>query len=325
MNQDLETKYHNYKKWLRERHLDHQTWVLNWDLRQNRFADFGTGDALFFTGIFLTALAIEKNAAEFIALLQALNRQKFAKGMYPRYPDLFNTSKDQYYPLILALVYGTLTFPDQPLIKETLREILEAVRENGYQLKNPDRTDTAHGDMSGFKPIFGLLEGRASLFYYLSLGLLPGISVAIYLADKSYYNNFMIGCQYLMYHLFVKNNIERWSLQRSIKGFAGINKNNPFFLMVHDLIFRSRKYQAQVEGILETFSESHLPNDLDPIAHSDVLWQRDPRDWANAKAELVHEYAGIDYMVLYQFYKKFYLTGEKLSFRGPQPVLAFQA
>ncbi|MGH7491627.1 MAG: hypothetical protein ACREOO_04460 [bacterium] len=321
MNRALETKYHNYKKWLRDRHLDNQTWVLNWDLRQNQVAEFGKGDALFFSGILLAALAIEKNEAEYIALLQALNRQKFAPGMYPRYPDKFNTSKDQYYPLILALVYGTLTFPEQPLVQETLRELVQAVKEKGYQLKNPDGTNTPHGDMSGFRPIFSLIEGRASLRYYLSLGILPGVSAAIYVADKSYYNNFMIGCQYLMYHLFVKNNFERWSLQRSVKGFAGINKNNPFFLMVRDLILRSREHQDQVEEILATFSEAHLPNDLDPIAHSDVLWQRDPRDWANANTDLVHEYAGIDYMILYQFYTKFYLTGEKLSFRGPMRTI----
>jgi hypothetical protein len=72
-----------------------------------------------------------------------------------------------------------------------------------------------------------------------------------------------------------------------------------------------------VEKILEIFSPEHLPNDLDEIAHSDVLWQRDPRNWEKDKAALVHEYAGIDYMVLYQFYERFYVRGEKLSFRGP--------
>lgn len=317
MSQDLEAKYHNYKRWLRERHLDDQTWVLNWDLQKNQFAEFGTGDSLFFTGILLTALAIEKNAEEFNALLQAVNRQKFAKGMYPRYTEKFSTSKDQYYPLILALVYATLTFPDNALAKDTLREIVEAVKENGYALKNPDGTETTYGDMRGFKPIFGLIEGKASLGYYLSLGVLPGYSAIIYVSEKSYYNNFLIGCQYLMYHLFVRNNFERWSLQRSIKRFAGINKNNPFFLMVSDLICRSKSHQAEVEKILEIFSAEHLPNDLDEIAHSDVLWQRDPRNWATAKPALVHEYAGIDYMVLYQFYGRFYVASEKLSFRGP--------
>jgi len=318
MNQAFETKYHNYKKWLRERHLQDGTWVLNWDLQQNQFAEFGKGDALFFTGILLTALAIERNEAEYVALLQAVNRHKFTPGMYPRYPGKFSTSKDQYYPLILALVYGTLLFPGQALARETLREIIDAVRANNHRLKNPDGTETRHGDMNGFKPVFNLIEGRASFNYYLSLGVLPGLSAAVNAAEKSYYNNFMIGCHYLLYHLFVKNNFERKALQWSSRRFAGVNKNNPFFLMVRDLICRNREHQAEVEKILAIFTDAHLPNDKDDIAHSDVLWQRDPRNWPNAKAELVHEYAGIDYMLLHQFYAKFYLGGEKLSYRGPR-------
>ena len=111
MSDELESKYRNYKTWLYERHLDSGTWVLNWDLKQGRLADFGKGDSLFYTTILLAALALEGNEEQFVTHIRALNQECFAQGMYPRYHAMFDTSKDPYHTFILALLYGRATFP----------------------------------------------------------------------------------------------------------------------------------------------------------------------------------------------------------------------
>lgn len=313
MSAELAAKYANYKKWLRQRHLENETWVLNWDLQQNQFAEFGKGDALFFTSIFLVALVLEKNEAEAEAALRAVNAQKYAPGMYPRYYHKFNTSKDQYYPLLAALIYGHLLCPGNALIKETLHEIIQTVAGNDYKIKNPDGSNSESGDMNGFRPIFAMVEGHSTFSYFLSMWLAPNYSATINLAEKSYFNNFMLAWHYLMCHVYATGFIKRWLLKKSAGAFAERNANNPFFLMVRDLISGSKEHQAEVEKILRVFSGEHLPNDKDDLAHSDVLWQRDPRNWATPKPELRHEYAGIDYMILYQFYARYYLGDEKLS------------
>ncbi len=313
MSAELASKYSNYKKWLRRRHLDNDTWVLNWDLQQNQFAEFGNGDSLFSTAIFLTALMLEKNEAEAGALLRAVNTQKYSQGMYPRYYDKFNTSKDQYYPFLTALIYGHLLFPKNALFKETLHEIIQAVKGHNYNLKNPDGSNSEHGDMNGFRSIFAMVEGRPTSSFFLSMWISPNYSSVINLAERSYFNNFMMACHYLMCHVYATGFIKRWCLKKSVGSFAKRNSNNPFILMVRDLIFGDKQYQTEVENILRIFSAEHLPNDKDDLAHSDVLWQRDPRNWPNPKVELRHEYAGIDYMILYQFYERYYLGDEKLS------------
>jgi len=310
MAHNLESKYRNYKTWLKQRHLDDGTWVLNWDLRQNQFAEFGKGDSLFFTAIYLTALAVEGNQEEFAALLSALNKQKYAKGMYPRYRERFDTSKDPYYPLMLALVCGMFAFPQNSLAKESLDDIIHALMENDYRLKNPDGSETTHGDMGAFRPIIACIQGRSSLKYFISLGIMPAYSFILHLVRRSYFNNFMIASQYLIYDICTRGMLARGLLKLSVQGFASVNRRNPYFLMIRDRIAGSRKHQAKVEQILEFFPDDHLPNEGDHITNSDVLWQIDPRDWETPNTEFIHEYSGADYMVLYQFYKKHYRSDE---------------
>lgn len=132
MSDELESKYRNYKSWLNQRHLDSGTWVLNWDLKQNQFADFGKGDSLFYTTILLAALALEGNEQEFVTLLGALNQQSFAPGMYPRYHGMFDTSKDPYHTFILALLYGRIAFPENSEVTQTLAGIIDGVKASNY-------------------------------------------------------------------------------------------------------------------------------------------------------------------------------------------------
>jgi len=310
MDENLEVKYYQYKTWLKERHLFDNIWVRNWDVKNNDFHWFGKRDSLFYTSIYLTALALEKNEGEYIDLLKALNETRYAKGMYPRHTGEYDTSKDPYYTLIMALAYGIKMFPNNSIIAETLDEIIQGVRENNYKLKNPDGKETKHGGMSAFKPIFACIEKQFSLLYWLTVWVSPTISYLINRARKSYYNNFMFASQFLIYHLYIDKNRARETLKSSANKFAEINKNHPYFLMVRDVICNERKHQAEVEKILETFPEKHLPNDLDPITHSDMMWHRDPRDWASAKSKLEREYSGIDYMNLYQFYRMHYVKQE---------------
>lgn len=307
LHEDLENKYQNYKKWLRERHWDDFIWVLNWDLRKKEFAEYGKGDSLFYTGIYLTALALEKNEAEFIALLKVLNKQKYNKGMYPRYRNTFDTSKDPYYQLVLALVYGSLSFPGNSLVKKTLREIIGAVRENRYYIKDPDGRKTTYGNMIGFIPIFRSIENKAFDLSYLALLSMPVYTLLRrFIQGDHYYNLMMVASHYLIYHPLKKNPADRRVLKWSASVFAFKERKNPYFLMVRDLIGGSQIHRAAVENILRQFPGSRLPNDEEPLAHLDVLWQRDPIHWENHKSQWRYEYSGIDYMILYQFYVRHY-------------------
>ena len=125
--------------------------------------------------------------------------------------------------------------------------------------------------------------------------------------EGRYFNLFIIAAQYLMYHLLVKNGFSRSALKLSVKSFAAIEKQNPYFLMISDLIHNTQKHRAAVEEILAAFPKTHLPNDEEPIAHQDVLWQRDPAGWKNSNPQVRFQYSGIDFMVMYQFYAKHYL------------------
>jgi hypothetical protein len=308
---ELAAKYQNYKQWLWERHFDSRTWVLNWDLRIGSFAEFGKGEGLFYSAIFLSALALEGNESEYTALLSALNKEKYAPGMYPRYRQTFDTSKDPYYQFILALVYGQLVFPQNLLIQTTIAEIIDAIRANDYQLKNPDGSGTTYGSMIGFIPVFRCLEGKYPLFYYLSLLIFPLYAfIRKILLRKNYYNLLMMVSHYLIYHLHKRFGVERWFLKISVMVFAFVERRNPFFLMVRDLIFGSQKYLRKVENILKVFPGDRLPNDEEPIAHLDVLWQRDPAIWRNHEPSRRYEYSGVDYMILYQFYRRHYVNHE---------------
>jgi hypothetical protein len=305
---ELAAKYQNYKEWLLGRHFDNTTWVLNWDLRKGSFAEFGKGESLFYTSIFLTALALEGNEPQYTALLTALNEEKYAPGMYPRYRQTFDTSKDPYYQFILALVYGQLVFPQNLLIQTTIADIINAIRANRYRLKNPDGSSTTYGSMIGFIPLFRCIEGKHPLFYYLALLIFPLYAfIRKILLRENYYNLLMMGSHYLIYHLNKRFGVDRWFLKISVMVFAFIERKNPFFLMMRDLIFGSRKYIRKVENILKIFPGERLPNDEEPIAHLDVLWQRDPAIWRNYQSRLRYEYSGVDFMILYQFYRRFYV------------------
>ena len=309
MGPDLQTKYVIYKTLLRKNHLDSDTWVLNWDITQNKFADFGIGDSLFYTTIYLTALALEKNEPEFTSLLTALNQHRYAKGMYPRYRNVFGVSKDPYYTLILGLVYGTQTFKGNLVVSESLNEIIEGVQANEYHLKDPDGKNTEQGDMSDFKPVFAAIKGENPFDFWLSLWFSPAYSALINLARRSYFNNFMIANRYLILNACMKGTFARLLLTQSAKAFASVNDNNPYFLMVRDIVTGSRNSQNEVEKILGTFPEDHLPNEGDRITNSDVLWQIDPRDWETPNAQFKLEFSGIDYMILYQLYNNHYISG----------------
>lgn len=311
MVEKLEEKYQQYKAWLKERHVFEDTWIRNWDVPGKKLHWFGKKDSLFYTTIYLTALALEKNENEYIALLEALNQTKHAKGMYPRHSGEFDTSKDHYYTLLVALVYGRLRFPNNSLIQATLDEIIQAVRENKYKLKNPDGTNSKHGGMTFFKPIFACIEKKLSFFYWLTLWGSPTLSYMLNCAHKSYYNNFMFASQFLIYHLYINGGRARKTLKSSVKRFTKINEKHPYFLMVRDVIYNEKKYQSEVENILQIFPDDHLPNDRDHITHSDMMWSRDPRDWGEEKTgPELREYSGIDYMNLYQFYLSHYMKGE---------------
>ncbi len=314
----LEQQYQQYKTWLKERHLDAETWVLNWDIKQEAFAEYGIGDSLFYTGIYLTALALEKNEAEFTAILEKLNQHKYLPGMYPRYPNTFKTSKDPYFQLVLALVYAGEAFPNNTLLKETLDEIVINLKANKFRLReHPDicqettgssDCNTRHGNLLELKPIVAAMDGKTTLLYYLALLGLPAYTLFRKLFIKGkYFNLFMFAAQYLMYHLLVKGSISRGLLKLSVKTFATIEKRNPYFLMICDLIAGKQKHRSAVEEILAAFPQTHLPNDEEPIAHQDVLWQRDPESWPNSEPQVRFEYSGIDFMVMWRFYMRHYL------------------
>jgi hypothetical protein len=307
--QNLETKYYNYKTWLRQRHLDRSTWVLNWDLQKNAPAELGKGDSFFYTSIFLSALALEGNEAEFTALLSAINRTSYAKGMYPRYWNTFDVSKDPYYQFLLALVYARRAFPENYLVKETLENLIEGIEQNGYYLKNPDGSETTHGGVQAFRAIFATIRGNASPEFYVSLFTLPLSSLALNTARHNYYNNFMYAAQYLIYGETVKGGAARRLLKHSAAIFAKINNNNPYMLMIADIILDKQKYRSRVENILDMFPSNHLPNESDSITNSDVLWQHDPRDWENKNASTIQEFAGVDYLILFQLYRQHYIGG----------------
>jgi hypothetical protein len=227
--------------------------------------------------------------------------------MYPRYRETFDTSKDPYYQLLLGLVYGRRSFPQNSLIEETLDEIIEAVRGNLYYLKNPDGSRTTYGNMIGFIPIFRSIKGIRAYSYYFALVLFPVYAfIRQFFYDAKYFNLLMMASHYLIYHLHRKGSRERAFLRLSINLFALVEKKNPYFLMIRDLINGSRTHRREVENILMSFPETHLPDDEEPLAHLDVLWQRDPRTWKNRLSQLRYEYSGVDYLLLYQFYLMHY-------------------
>lgn len=302
----LERKYTDYKTWLVERHLDDGTWVLNRDVPHDRFADYGTGDSLYYTCLFLTALAVERNEPEFTARLTALNAASYAKGMYPRYRDRFDTSKDPYVMLFLALAYARDAFPDNTLVRNTLSAVTDGVREQGYQLKNPDGSATPHGQLDDLRPVMDALNGTITVAYYTTLFGAPVYSRVINTARRSYFNNLMLAGQYLVYHLCTRGGLARFTLSQSTRAFASVNSDNPFMLMLRDMIVGSRTHEVQIAAILERFPSDHLPSEWDHITNSDVLWQIDPRDWETPNQGNVHEYSGVDYLILYQFYKRHY-------------------
>ncbi len=320
MSDELESKYRQYKALLYQRHLDSGTWVLNWDLQRNQPADFGKGDSLFYTSILLAALALEENEEQFLALVNALNQQSFARGMYPRYTGTFDTSKDPYHTLILALLYGSIAFPQNTTVRETLSDIIQGVRDNRYSLKNPDGSPTRDGDMSGLRPVFDLVGGRSSPLYFLSMLVFPLYSFILNISRRSYFNNFMVANEYLMLECCVKNGAARWCLKQSAKLFSLVNRNNPYILMLRDLILGSDRFEQDVSRILQTFPDSHLPNEADRITNSDVLWQIDPRDWDTPNAQNTHEFSGVDYLILYQLYSRHYGNGRVVAERNSMAV-----
>jgi len=306
MSEDLGSKYVQYKTLLYQRHLDSGTWVLNRDLQKNQFADFGKGDSLFYTTILLAALALENNKPDYLTLLKSLNEQSFSPGMYPRYRDMFDTSKDPYHTFILALLYGMASFPGNLYIRQTLSGLVDGVRKHDYHLVNPDGSKTLNGDMSGLKPVFGRIEGSTSPGYFLSLLVFPAYSFLLNLFRRSYFNNFMIANEYLMLESCTPVGIPRWCLKGSVRMFSLVNRDNPYALMLRDIVAGSGKHEPQVRAILQTFPGTHLPNEGDRVTNSDVLWQIDPRDWQTPNSQCVYEFAGVDFLILYRLYVKHY-------------------
>ena len=306
MSDELESKYRSYKTWLYERHLDSGTWVLNRDLKQNQLADFGKGDSLFYTTILLAALALEGNEEQFVTLLKALNQESFAQGMYPRYHAMFDTSKDPYHTFILALLYGRAAFPNNSDVSKALAGMINGITVSNYTLKNPDGTQTKNGDMTGLKPVFDRIAGLTSPDYFLSLLAFPVYSFILNIFRRSYFNNFMVANEYLMLESCTPSGAARWFLRQSARAFAFVNRDNPYFLMLRDIIVGSETFKPQVQKILETFPDSHLPNESDRITNSDVLWQIDPRDWETPNTEFTHEFAGVDFLILYRLYVTHY-------------------
>ncbi len=308
MSQELHKKYLNYLSLLPNDHLFQEIWLRNKDMINGGLAEFGKRDSLFYTSCQLTAAVLADDKTLFEKILNGLREEKYAPGMYPRHPDEFDTSKDPYFPLVLALVLATKHWPQDELARETLREIIDSIRASGYTIINPDGQPSSHGDMKPFKPIFKAIEGKQSFGFWFNLMISPAFSSVINRLRKSYYNNFMIAMQYLIFHYCISGGLQRRFLRHSVSRFARSNRNNPFFLMVCDLICSETKFRAQVEEILNEFPAEHLPNDLDPITHSDMLWVRDPRDWPKPKEKLEREYTGVDFMLLYQFYRAHYLS-----------------
>lgn len=315
MIEEFQSRYEHYKAWIKQRHLFEDTWVRNWDMQKNQLAGFGKRDSLFYTTIYLTALALEENEPEFNEILNGLNNASYAKGMYPRHPGEFDVSKDPYHTLLLALTYGKKLFPNNSLISHTITNIIEGIRENNYKLQNPPDYKgggpTTHGNMVTIKPLLDVIEGNVPFTFYFSLGASPFYSWMINMAHKAYYNNFMTACIYLIFHLYLKKGLARSMLKLSAKGFANVNYNNPFFDMIRDLLCGDKANQAEIEAILHKFPTDHLPQDLDHITHSDMMWQRDPRDWPKDKQKQEHEYSGADFMILFQFYRQFYVEDNR--------------
>lgn len=149
--------------------------------------------------------------------------------------------------------------------------------------------------------------------YFLSLLGFPAYSFLLNILRRSYFNNFMVANEYLMFESCTGNGFSRWFLKQSARVFALVNRNNPYFLMLRDLIAGSDKFRTDVQKILETFPDSHLPNESDHITNSDILWQIDPRDWETPNTQFTHEFAGADFLILYRLYVKHYLKGESLG------------
>ena len=308
MSENLQKKYQFYLSSLPEDHLFKDIWLRNKDMITGGLAEFGKRDSLFYTSCQLVAVVLSGDEPDFNRMMQGLSAEKYAPGMYPRHPDEFDTSKDPYFPLVLALLLAAKRWPDNPHARPSLDEIIESIRRSGYTILNPDGSPSSHGDMKPFKPIFRAIEGKTSFGFWFNLLISPLFSRVLNAIRKSYYNNFMIAMQYLIFHYCIDGKFSRSMLRNSANRFANNNRNNPFFLMVRDLISSEKASRAQVEDILNEFPDDHLPNDLDPITHSDMIWVRDPRDWSKPKSKLEREYTGVDFMLLYQFYREHYLA-----------------
>ena len=80
--------------------------------------------------------------------------------------------------------------------------------------------------------------------------------------------------------------------------------------MIRDILTNEKKHQAAVEAIMARFPVDNLPNDEEPLAHLDVLWQRNPDLWENTDPRIGYEYPGIDFMVMYRLYEQHYLSND---------------